>query len=698
LTVYDAKEAIVGEFHGSSDWPGCGERPPLIIDGDTFFVVFNSEDVDAGELEEKGPDSEGRPWGFKLLATAARFHGEEETEEQRKRHNKEQVRIKWQQAITHAAHQKYNSAEVQREVNELRQHSHALGEANENLHAKQQQLLQRLGEYEEQVAALEQERGETIQMQEEQLEEMKRLGIKGKWRGATRVTVRMEAKKTALRSTTDLLREEQNQRVREAASYQEALQQTKEQAAATRFGGVVTAGIRVKRAEEQTAKERAMNQEWRLMSADHDSAEDDLAKFVLARAMGMSEEQQSNLAFELSRTMERLPVFLRNVVALVKATCETTCGTSYDIQPAAKAINNAVTRSKEAYNKAVSTIIRVEGGEDPLDRVRTIPGKCWDQGAQGELMQSEQCKTCTGLLWEAAAAQKRLKADILNSLPGNGATGEYQWETKKEFRVQHANCWFSSLLDPGVKREMRCKQKVEIKYPKLGFRRILDAARLAVVCDTCARMEQAVNRLSEIFEVVKVVNRHANPTALGWSDVQLLVRVRLGGGATHIAELQVQHELLYNARKTVHTHYTTLRESLPLQCSVLPKDLDLVIEATLAAYDFEYKKLQEDVQMKYGQKLARHLQKVKEKEKKKAKEKKATKGTPNKTLNRHKASAGVKSRLHQTTVAYRAGRSSSVTSTPMRLNRRIARTHLESDDNGPGALKPASLSSRLFGT
>jgi hypothetical protein len=496
---------------------------------------------------------------------------------------------------------------------------------------------------------------EQLERGEVALNQVASHGIKTKLMGAARATIRIQAKSTELECANEQIRTGQVELQKVKASHKD----TKVMATAKQFGGMMRAGIKVREAEQLAEKERAMNQEWRRMATDQGSAEDDIAKFVLARAMGMDEEQQNNLKFELTKTMERLPVFLRNVVAMVKTTCEATCGISYDIQPAAKAINNAVMQSKEAYNKAVGAIIRVEGGEKPLNMVRAMKPEDFCDQAQGILLQAESCDTCDGLLREATEAQKKLKADILASIGGKAALTEpqYNWQPKRDFRVPNAS-WFSSLLDPGVKREMRCKQKVEIKYPDLGFRRILDAARLAVVCDTCARMKQAVERLSHIFDVVEMENRHTQPTALGWSDVQLLVRIRLGGGRTHIAEIQVQHELLYNARKTVHTHYTTLREALPLECCVLPKDLDAVIEATLAAYDYEYDKSKHEMQNSYIENQAKKARRLTQKKKK------AAKGVPQ-----------VKSRLHAATAASRANRAAHVVpTTPVQAGtRRMSR-------------------------
>jgi len=122
-------------------------------------------------------------------------------------------------------------------------------------------------------------------------------------------------------------------------------------------------------------------------------------------------------------------------------------------------------------------------------------------------------------------------------------------------------------LDPGAKRRLRVIEKAMFKYQdqhgRPQYDRVRDIARMALQFDSAEALISVLPRIYEAFEVVEVENRFANPTALGWMDLTLLIRVKLSNGDDHIAELQVQLNEFANERRQAHKHYKTIREVIP---------------------------------------------------------------------------------------------------------------------------------------
>lgn len=122
-------------------------------------------------------------------------------------------------------------------------------------------------------------------------------------------------------------------------------------------------------------------------------------------------------------------------------------------------------------------------------------------------------------------------------------------------------------LDPGAKKRQRVIDKARFKYQdqcgRPQFDRVRDIARMALQFDTAEALLRVLPRIYDVFDVVEVENRFANPTALGWMDITLLVRMRLTGGDIHIAELQVQLNEFANERRQAHKHYKTIRSVIP---------------------------------------------------------------------------------------------------------------------------------------
>eukprot|EP00747_Dinoflagellata_sp_TGD_P108432 gnl/TRDRNA2_/TRDRNA2_170414_c0_seq1.p1 gnl/TRDRNA2_/TRDRNA2_170414_c0~~gnl/TRDRNA2_/TRDRNA2_170414_c0_seq1.p1 ORF type:complete len:345 (+),score=56.13 gnl/TRDRNA2_/TRDRNA2_170414_c0_seq1:105-1037(+) len=147
-------------------------------------------------------------------------------------------------------------------------------------------------------------------------------------------------------------------------------------------------------------------------------------------------------------------------------------------------------------------------------------------------------------------------------------------------------CWLDAVTDPGVKSRERTLLKAEYKYKNCGgVARVRDLARLALQFDTAEHLMKSLERILSLFDVLCLENRFAQPTALGWADVTILVRV-LHGGTTeyHIAELQLQLRAFVRAREAAHKHYGQLRALLP-EAGVSPEHLDPVMRCILTVLD-----------------------------------------------------------------------------------------------------------------
>ena len=118
------------------------------------------------------------------------------------------------------------------------------------------------------------------------------------------------------------------------------------------------------------------------------------------------------------------------------------------------------------------------------------------------------------------------------------------------------------------------------RYGAGRYDRIRDAARLAVAFPDAAALVAAVaSAVAHVdggagARVVEVENRFAEPTALGWRDVSLLVEIPIASPRNvHVAEVQLQIQVYATARKQAHAFYRSLREALP-ECGIKPEDLD----------------------------------------------------------------------------------------------------------------------------
>jgi hypothetical protein len=137
----------------------------------------------------------------------------------------------------------------------------------------------------------------------------------------------------------------------------------------------------------------------------------------------------------------------------------------------------------------------------------------------------------------------------------------------KEVLMDGILAFADEALDPGVKKPKRVKEKATFKYQDQDgmpqFDRVRDIARMALQFETAEALVRALPAIYDAFEVVEVENRFANPTALGWMDISLLLRMQLASGDAHIAELQAQLNEFADERRRAHRHYKTIRAAIP---------------------------------------------------------------------------------------------------------------------------------------
>ena len=128
-------------------------------------------------------------------------------------------------------------------------------------------------------------------------------------------------------------------------------------------------------------------------------------------------------------------------------------------------------------------------------------------------------------------------------------------------------------IDSGVKDEDTARKKAQSKYKdqgKVKYEKLLDLSRIALVFDNFDDMNNMLQELQNRcdcfrgWDIVRAENRYRNPTYLGWRDIQMNVRIPLENNTSHICEIQLQHEKLYDARenKGAHGHYEKIRNIL----------------------------------------------------------------------------------------------------------------------------------------
>ena len=78
----------------------------------------------------------------------------------------------------------------------------------------------------------------------------------------------------------------------------------------------------------------------------------------------------------------------------------------------------------------------------------------------------------------------------------------------------------------------------------------------------------------------RLKNKFANPTPLGYRDVNSNIRLQLGDDRKHLAEVQLNLRRVVEAKEIAHDQYEVIRKALPAMCegtSVNPDSLQAFI-------------------------------------------------------------------------------------------------------------------------
>ena len=139
------------------------------------------------------------------------------------------------------------------------------------------------------------------------------------------------------------------------------------------------------------------------------------------------------------------------------------------------------------------------------------------------------------------------------------------------------------MADPGVKGRGSAERKLNDNY-KGEAARFRDLARATVLFENAADLLKVLTELdggSLGLEIAQLKNKFANPTPLGYRDMNLNVRVQLGDGEAHLAEVQLNLKSVADAKHIAHEQYEVIRLALPKMCEGTSVEAD-ALEAYIA--------------------------------------------------------------------------------------------------------------------
>ena len=170
------------------------------------------------------------------------------------------------------------------------------------------------------------------------------------------------------------------------------------------------------------------------------------------------------------------------------------------------------------------------------------------------------------LYGQAAKAQAKMK----NSIAAEWHTPDKDHPNNEEPKAGLQNEWVEGAVSPGVKGRDRAKEKLQVDYDGKA-EQLMDLARMSLKYEDCRKMVDAVKtKMGENgMQIVMMKNRFANPTVLGYSDLNTRVKLQLetggkdSGHSTYIAEVQLNHPHMLRAKEEAHKHYEVCRSKLP---------------------------------------------------------------------------------------------------------------------------------------
>jgi WD40 repeat protein len=195
-------------------------------------------------------------------------------------------------------------------------------------------------------------------------------------------------------------------------------------------------------------------------------------------------------------------------------------------------LEDPLRRSKGAYDEAVRGVAGIHELEKYKER-------------RLDLIQDE---TDFDKLYADASLAQTILIDALKTLPGD-------------------------VSDPGVKGRESAERKLVDKYTdKSGVphpEKFRDLARATVLFENAADLLKVLTELDDGglgLEIAQLKNKFANPTPLGYRDMNLNVSVRLDDGRKHLAEVQLNLKSVADAKHIAHEQYEVIRLALPKMC------------------------------------------------------------------------------------------------------------------------------------
>ena len=124
--------------------------------------------------------------------------------------------------------------------------------------------------------------------------------------------------------------------------------------------------------------------------------------------------------------------------------------------------------------------------------------------------------------------------------------------------------WVDSAVSPGVKSRARALRKMADDYGGHAHQ-LTDLARITLSYTACRRMAKAVRTIKADvmcpMRIRSLRNTFACPTAVGYSDISMVVELSLPDGTRHLAE--VHSYAIMRACVRAHTHRTSGTSHLP---------------------------------------------------------------------------------------------------------------------------------------
>ena len=93
--------------------------------------------------------------------------------------------------------------------------------------------------------------------------------------------------------------------------------------------------------------------------------------------------------------------------------------------------------------------------------------------------------------------------------------------------------------------------------------KLKDLARITLRFTRPAMLVRALRGLPELgMTIVVFKNKYLNPTPMGYSDINLVISIRLGDGTAYLCEVQLNLQPMLDAKEEAHGHYEKIRKRL----------------------------------------------------------------------------------------------------------------------------------------